>query len=117
VVTYNGSSYVAIAASSGPSNPTPDTNPGAWSIMAQQGASANSRMIFPSFYPGNLTGTWLGGKLILDQAITVLRIAATAKTPTGSSCPAAVFRFTDGTKGQDLVLTPGQTGRTQGPWS
>jgi len=108
VVTYNGSSYVAIAPSAGPSNPTPDTNPTDWSIMAQQGSGANTRMIFPSFYPGNLTGTWAGGNLILDQPITVLRIAATAKTPTGSTCPAAVFRFTDGTKGQDLVLTPGQ---------
>jgi hypothetical protein len=70
---------------------------------------ANARMIFPSFFPGNLSGTWLGGKLILDQPITVLRIAATAKTPTASGCPAAVFRFTDGTKGQELVLTPGQS--------
>ena len=115
VVTYNGSSYVAIAPSSGPSNPTPDTNPTDWSVMAQQGSSANSRMIFPSFYPGNLTGTWLGGKLILDQPITILRIAVAAKTPTGASCPAAVFRFTDGTKGQDLVLTPGQYWSDTGP--
>jgi hypothetical protein len=105
VVTYNGSSYVAIAPSSGA---TPDTNPADWSIMAQQGSSANTRMVFPSFFPGNLSGTWLGGTLILDQPITILRIAATAKTPTGVGCPAAVFRFTDGTKGQDLVLTPGQ---------
>ena len=115
VVTYNGSSYVAIVPSSGPSNPTPDTNPTDWSVMAQQGSSANTRMIFPSFYPGNLTGTWLGGKLILDQPITILRIAVAAKTPTGASCPAAVFRFTDGTKGQDLVLTPGQYWSDTGP--
>jgi hypothetical protein len=65
-------------------------------------------MIFPSFYPGNLTGTWVGGQFTLDQAITVLRIAAVAKTPTGATCPAAVFRLTNSTKGQDLVLTPGQ---------
>jgi Collagen triple helix repeat (20 copies)/Stigma-specific protein, Stig1 len=72
-------------------------------------ADTNSRMLFPTFFPGNLSGTWLGGQFILDQAITVLRIAVTAKTPTGASCPAAVFRFTDGsTGGQDLVLTPGQ---------
>lgn len=38
----------------------------------------------------------------------MLRIAVTAKTPTGASCPAAVFRFTGGNNGQDLVLTPGQ---------
>lgn len=68
----------------------------------------NARMIFPSFYPGNLTGTWVGGQFTLDQAITVLRIAAVAKTPTGAACPAAVFRLTNSTKGQDLILTPGQ---------
>jgi hypothetical protein len=116
VVTYNGSSYVAIASSAGPSNPTPDTNPTDWSIMAQQGSSANTRMIFPSFFPGNLSGSWLGGQFILNQAITVLRIAATAKTPTTAGCPAAVFRFTDGTTGgQDLVLTPGQYWSDSGP--
>jgi hypothetical protein len=176
VVSYNGATYVAIAAN-GPSSSTPDVN-SAWTIMAQQGATGaagatgpagangtqgpqgstgatgatgpqgaigltgatgpqglqgfsgptgpqgpqgatgppglagtdpNSRMIFPIFFPGNLSGTWIGGQFVLDQAITVLRIAATAKTPTGTSCPAAVFRFTDGTKGQDLVLTPGQS--------
>lgn len=69
---------------------------------------ANARMIFPSFFPGNLSGTWVGGKFLLDQAITVLRIAITAKTPTDPSCVPAVFRFTDGSKGQDLVLTTGQ---------
>lgn len=37
-VTYNGSTYVAIVASSGPNNPTPDQNAAAWSVMAQQGA-------------------------------------------------------------------------------
>jgi hypothetical protein len=39
VVTYNGSTYTAIAVNSGPNNPTPDTNPGAWSGMALQGAA------------------------------------------------------------------------------
>jgi len=78
--------------------------------IGPQGATgdANARMIFPSFYPGNLTGTWMGGQFTLDQAITVLRVAAVAKTATGAACPAAVFRLTNGTKGQDLVLTPGQ---------
>jgi len=42
VVTYNGSSYVAIAASAGPNNSTPDTNPSAWSLMAQQGATGSA---------------------------------------------------------------------------
>ena len=39
VVIFNGSSYVAIVASAGPSNPTPDTNTDDWSVMAQQGAA------------------------------------------------------------------------------
>jgi len=78
-------------------------------------ADTNSRMIFPSFFPGNLSGTWTGGQVTIDQPITILRIAVTAKTPTGASCPSAVFRFTDGTKGQDLVLTPGAYWSDSGP--
>ena len=37
VVTYNGSSYVAIVANQGAG--TPDTNPTDWTVMAQQGAA------------------------------------------------------------------------------
>jgi hypothetical protein len=37
-VTYGGSTYVSILASQGPSNPTPDTNPTAWSLIASAGA-------------------------------------------------------------------------------
>jgi hypothetical protein len=78
-------------------------------------ADTNSRMIFPSFFPGNLSGTWTGGQVTIDQPITILRIAVTAKTPTGASCPSAVFRFTDGTKGEDLVLAPGVYWSDSGP--
>jgi hypothetical protein len=39
VVTYRGSSYTAIATSSGPNNPTPDQNPSAWNVTAQTGAA------------------------------------------------------------------------------
>ena len=39
VVTYNGSSYTAIAANTGPNDPTPDTNPSAWSVMVAAGAA------------------------------------------------------------------------------
>jgi Collagen triple helix repeat (20 copies) len=39
VTTFNGSTYVAIAASSGPNNPTPDMNASLWSVMAQEGAA------------------------------------------------------------------------------
>jgi hypothetical protein len=38
VVTFQGTSYVTIAANQGPSNPTPDQNSSAWSLMAQAGA-------------------------------------------------------------------------------
>jgi hypothetical protein len=37
VVTYSGSTYVAIA-TNGPGSQTPDQNSSAWSVMAQQGA-------------------------------------------------------------------------------
>jgi len=39
VVTYSGSTYIAIAANQGPNNTTPDQNSAAWSLMAQQGAA------------------------------------------------------------------------------
>jgi Chaperone of endosialidase/Collagen triple helix repeat (20 copies) len=39
VVTFDGSTYVAIAASAGPNNPTPNLNPTAWSLMAEAGAT------------------------------------------------------------------------------
>ncbi len=38
-VTYNGSSYVSIAASQGPNNPTPNLNSAAWSLIASAGAA------------------------------------------------------------------------------
>ena len=38
-VTYAGSTYVSIAASRGPGNPTPDTNPAAWSLIAAAGTA------------------------------------------------------------------------------
>jgi len=39
VVTFNGSAYIAIAASQGPNNTTPDQNATAWSLLAQAGAA------------------------------------------------------------------------------
>jgi hypothetical protein len=38
VVTFNGSTYVAVATSARPSNPTPNLNASAWSVMALEGA-------------------------------------------------------------------------------
>ena len=98
-------------------NPGLNGAPGATGAQGPAGTDAdtNARMIFPSFFPGNLNGTWTGGQVTIDQPITILRIAATAKTPTGAGCPGAVFRFTDGTKGQDLVLAPGAYWSDSGP--
>ncbi len=93
----------------GLTGPTGATGPTGPQGPAGADGNTNARMILPSFFPGNLSGSWMGGQITIDQAITVLRVAATAKTPTSSNCPAAVFRFTDGAKGQELVLTPGQS--------
>ncbi|HTS38900.1 MAG TPA: DNRLRE domain-containing protein [Candidatus Solibacter sp.] len=101
---------MGLTGAQGPQGPTGPQGP-----QGPAGTDANSRMLFPSFFPGNLSGSWIGNQFVLDQAITVLRIAATVKTPTASGCPAAVFRFTDGSKGQDLALTPGQFWSDTGP--
>jgi hypothetical protein len=42
VATYSGSSYTAIAANSGPNNPTPDVNPSAWTVTAQAGMAGSA---------------------------------------------------------------------------
>ena len=99
---------IGLTGAQGPQGPTGPTG---------ATGDANARMIMPSFFPGNLSGTWVGGKFVLDQAITVLRIAITAKTPTDPSCVPAVFRFTDGSTGQDVVLTTGQNWSDTGPIS
>ena len=52
VVTYAGSSYVAVAISQGPNNPTPDVNPAAWSLMAQQGATGTPGPAGPQGFSG-----------------------------------------------------------------
>ncbi len=104
---------IGLTGAQGPEGPQGPTGP--QGPQGPAGADPNSRMILPTFFPGNLSGSWLGNQFVLDQAITVLRIAATVKTPTGAGCPAAVFRFTDGKKGQDVVLTPGQFWSDTGP--
>ena len=61
VVTYNGSSYVATAASAGPSNPTPDTNTTAWTIMAAQGATGAAGAQGPAGSAGAAGGSGPAG--------------------------------------------------------
>ena len=48
VVTWNGSTYVAIAANGGPNNLMPDTNPSAWTLMARQGGAGATGSQGPS---------------------------------------------------------------------
>jgi len=62
VVTFNGSSYVAIAANAGPSNPTPDVNPGAWSVMALEGATGGVGATGPSGPAGPTGATGAAGQ-------------------------------------------------------
>jgi len=42
VVTYSGSTYVAIAPSSGPTNSTPDVNTTAWIVLALEGSPGSA---------------------------------------------------------------------------
>lgn len=52
VVTYNGSTYGAIAPSQGPGNATPDVNLAAWSLIAQAGATGPAGAQGPMGFPG-----------------------------------------------------------------
>jgi hypothetical protein len=62
VVSYSGSSYVAVAASQGPNNPTPDQNASGWKVMAAQGAAGlNWRGAFDCF------GTYAVGDVVSYQ--------------------------------------------------
>jgi hypothetical protein len=64
VVSYNGSSYVAIAANSGPSNLTPDINTASWTVMAAQGAAGaagSAGAQGPAGAPGATGGTGATG--------------------------------------------------------
>lgn len=56
VVTFNGSTYIAIAASQGPNNLTPDMNPSAWTLLAEAGATGTPGVTGPQGpqgLPGN----------------------------------------------------------------
>jgi hypothetical protein len=55
-VTYGGSTYVSILASQGPNNPTPDSNPTAWSLIAAAGTAGPTGPAGPAGATG-ATGT------------------------------------------------------------
>jgi hypothetical protein len=95
VVTFNGSSYVAIAANAGPSNPTPDTNTAAWSVMAQQGSTGTTG-------PQGAAGS---------QGTTGSQGATGSQGPTGNTGPqgpAGASPFT--LDASDAVFTTGSVG-------
>ena len=52
VVTFNGSSYIAIAPTQGQNNPTPDQSPSAWTLMAQAGSQGPTGPQGPQGAPG-----------------------------------------------------------------
>ncbi len=95
VVTFNGSTYAAIAASAGPSNPTPDTNASAWNEMAQEGAAGAAGA------QGSTGATGATG----SQGAT-----GTAGTPgaAGPQGPAGASPFT--LDGANAVFTTGSVG-------
>ena len=61
VATYNGSAYIAIVASAGPNNVTPDLNSTDWSLMAQAGAPGATGAAGPQGLPGEAGATGATG--------------------------------------------------------
>ncbi len=112
VCTYNGSTYVAIAAN-GPSSQTPDQNPTAWSVMAQQGA------IGPTGAQGATGATGPQGSIGLTGA-TGATGATGPQGLTGATGPQGLMGLTGaqgpqgpagpaGTNGVQVYATPGTT--------
>jgi hypothetical protein len=107
VVTYNGSTYVAIAANQGPSNPTPDTNPAAWTLMAAGGAASFTGTAgdVPTFSGTSSgiqdSGTPLSG--LAPKASPVFTGTVTVPLPTGGLVTAA-----GGVLGSEQTLAPSQ---------
>ena len=83
VVTYNGSTYLAIAANSGPNNPTPDTNPSAWSVMAEEGAAGAAGAVGStgSQGPQGIPGAAQPGPPVLRVLLARVRLRSTVLTP------------------------------------
>jgi collagen type VII alpha len=115
VVTFSGSSYVAIAASAGPSNPTPDTNPSAWSVMAQAGAvgtAGATGSIGPAGAtgatgPAGATGTTGATGALGPQGVIGVTGAAGTVGATGSTGPTGATGVTGST---GATGTTGATG-------
>jgi Chaperone of endosialidase/Collagen triple helix repeat (20 copies) len=93
VVTFNGSTYMAFLANSGPTNPTPDTNAGVWGVMAQQGSAGAAGATGVAGTPGATGATGTAG----------------ATGPTGT---AGIVGATGATGATGVAGTAGATGGT-----
>jgi hypothetical protein len=110
VVIFNGSSYVAIVASAGPDNPTPDGNTEAWSVMAQQGATGTAGATGAQGATGTEGATGPTGATGATGAAgaTGPQGAPGIDGATGSQGPAGASPFT--LDGSDAVFTTGSVG-------
>jgi hypothetical protein len=71
--------------------------------------------VMSAFLPGPMTQAYTAASLVPDSAITVTRISAALKTAPDSSCPASAVRVTNGTAGQDVLFTAGESVQDTGP--
>jgi hypothetical protein len=81
------------------------------------GTGAAPSSVLPAFLPGPLTQKYTAASLVPDSAITVTRISAALKTAPDTSCKPTVLRVGNGSTGQDIVLTAGQSGDDSGAMS
>jgi len=102
VVPYSGSSYVAIM-ENGPNTQTPDQNPTAWSVMAQQGATGAQGPQGPIGLSGATGSTGAQG----PQGATGLQGPIGL---TGSTGPQGLVGFTGATGPQGIQGVEGTNG-------
>jgi hypothetical protein len=75
------------------------------------------RMFATTFFPGSLSSTWTAGNIEPDRAITVTRVTAGVKTPGAYACSAAILTVGDGSVGQEVPITGGNSSFDSGPES
>jgi len=119
----------AFALSPGPQGPAgsqgPQGNPGPIGPIGPMGPigpqgpagagspaaiASNVPVFFSASFVGPIFGaSYKAGKFVLDEPITITHITAEAQSPGDAACSPAVFRVSNGTKGQDVFLKGGQT--------
>lgn len=113
VLGFNGTAWVPATVPAGPSGPQGPQGPAG--PPGPVGSSSSS--VLPAFLPGPLTQAYTAVSLVPDSAITVTRISAAFKTAPDANCPPSVLRLTNGTTGQDLLVTAGQSVQNTGAMS